>query len=71
MSLLQDAREFHPRLREASGDDHRLQALPAWEPGMDEGPFLTDLVSELGVSLAMIAQRVIIIVRPAACRRNG
>lgn len=50
-SLLQDAREFHPALREAGGDDHRLHPLPAWEPGMDEVEFLTGLVSELGISL--------------------
>jgi hypothetical protein len=51
-SLLEDARDYHPPFRESNRGAHRLHALPAWEAGLDEEEFLTDLVSELGVSLA-------------------
>lgn len=51
-SLLEDARLFHPCLRTSVPTDHPLHALPSWDPALDEVEFLTDLVSELGTTLA-------------------
>lgn len=51
-SLLEDARLFHPCLRTPGATDHRLHALPSWDPALDEVEYLTELVSELGTTLA-------------------
>lgn len=50
-SLLEDARLFHPPLRVAARSEHRLHALPAWDPQLDEVEFLTEVVLDLGVTL--------------------
>ena len=58
-SLLEDARDYHPQLRECAADSHRLQALPAWLPGLGEEEFLTELVAELGIPLAARLDQVL------------
>lgn len=51
-SLLEDACLFHPCLRTTSANDHPLHALPSWDPALDDVEFLTEIVAELGITLA-------------------
>lgn len=50
-SILHDACDYHPPLREISGEVHRLGVFPAWDGSEGEITFLTGLVDELGAPL--------------------
>lgn len=50
-SLLDDARDYHPKNRAVEPSDHGLCALPAWVTDLNELDFMTQLVSELGTPL--------------------